>query len=349
MSLSLCLYLNIMKYIRTFLLTISLVFAFVSCGDSMVIDNNPDKNFDALWKIIDENYCFLDYKEIDWDRVYKEYKQRIKTNMGSDALFTLMGDMLSELKDGHVNLVASHDMSRYWSWYEDYPTNFDASVHSKYLGKNYSIASGMKYTIFDDNVGYIYYSSFTNDVGDGNLTQIISRMSICKGIIIDIRSNGGGTLTNVDKIASRFLNEKTLVGYITHKVGKGHSDFSSFYPKYVESYNGIRFQKPVVVLTNRGCYSAANDFVNVMKNAPNATIVGDMTGGGSGLPFTSELPNGWTVRFSASPMYDINKNHIEFGIEPDIRVDMTKEDIDKEIDTIIEKARDFINNSNAVD
>lgn len=318
-------------------------FALSSCGDEAVIDNNPDKNFDALWRIIDENYCFFEYKNIDWNQIYREYKQRIKSDMGNDALFTLMGEMLSELKDGHVNLMASHDMTRYWSWMESYPSNFDTSIQDKYLGTDFSIAGGLYYKILEDNIGYIYYGSFSRDVGEGNISQVLSRMSICKGIIFDIRGNGGGSLTNVERLASRFFNERTQVGYIAHKTGKGHEDFSKLYPKYVESSNGIRYQKPVVVLTNRGCYSAANDFVNVIKNAPNATIIGDKTGGGSGLPFSSELPNGWSIRFSASPMYNINKEHIEFGIEPDIKVEMLESDKKRDKDTIIEKAREIIN------
>lgn len=318
-------------------------FALSSCGDEAVIDNNPDKNFDALWRIIDENYCFFEYKNIDWNQIYREYKQRIKSDMGNDALFTLMGEMLSELKDGHVNLMASHDMTRYWSWMESYPSNFDTSIQDKYLGTDFSIAGGLYYKILEDNIGYIYYGSFSRDVGEGNISQVLRRMSICKGIIFDIRGNGGGSLTNVERLASRFFNERTQVGYIAHKTGKGHEDFSKLYPKYVESSNGIRYQKPVVVLTNRGCYSAANDFVNVMKNAPNATIIGDKTGGGSGLPFSSELPNGWSIRFSASPMYNINKEHIEFGIEPDIKVEMLESDKKRDKDTIIEKAREIIN------
>ena len=76
-----------------------------------------------------------------------------------------------------------------------------------------------------------------------------------------------------------------------------------------------------------------------MKEMPKAIIIGDKTGGGSGLPFSSELPNGWSVRFSASPMYDPHMQHLEFGIEPDIKVDMTSEDMQKGVDTIIETAR----------
>jgi len=133
------------------------------------------------------------------------------------------------------------------------------------------------------------------------------------GLIIDVRNNGGGNLTNVEKLTSRFFNERTLIGYISHKVGPGHNDFSPLYPKYVKSSDRVRYQKPVVVLTNRGCYSATNEFVSIMKYAPNVTVMGDKTGGGSGLPFSSELPNGWSVRFSASPIFNAEKNRLSLA------------------------------------
>ena len=77
------------------------------------------------------------------------------------------------------------------------------------------------------------------------------------------------------------------------------------------SYTG-----PVAVLTNRSCYSAANDFVAVMKTLPQVEIIGARTGGGGGLPFSSELPNGWSIRFSASPITDPEGNDTEWGIDP---------------------------------
>ena len=75
---------------------------------------------------------------------------------------------------------------------------------------------------------------------------------------------------------------------------------------------------------------------------PYVTIMGDKTGGGSGLPFTSELPNGWGVRFSACPMLDKDKQHTEFGIDPDIRLDMDMNDVAAGKDTYIEKAIEYI-------
>ena len=311
---------------------------------NMEFDNDPRGNFEALWSIIDKNYCFFEYKDIDWNSVYIEYSSRITSEMSNESLFKLMGEMLAELKDGHVNLTASHDITRYWEWQENYPPNFDIEIQKFYLQNDYKIASGLRYKILEDNIGYIYYGSFSNDVSESSLDQILRHMAICNGLIIDVRNNGGGSLSNVEKIASRFFNERTLIGYISHKNGPEHNDFSELYPKYIESSNRVRYQKPVVVLTNRGCYSATNEFVSIMKNAENSTIIGDKTGGGSGLPFSSELPNGWSIRFSASPMFNAYKEHIEFGVEPDVFVNMEQDDIGKKRDTIIDKARELLSN-----
>ena len=204
------------------------------------------------------------------------------------------------------------------------------------------MAAGMDYRVLDDNTGYVRYESFNNAIGSGNLDEVMMHLMLCRGLIIDIRGNGGGQLTNAEKLAARFCNTTTLVGYYRHKTGPGHSDFSGLEERWLEPASGIRWQKPVVVLTNRQVYSAANEFVMYMKELPGVTIVGDRTGGGAGMPFNSSLPNGWNVRFSAVPMYDARGNSCEFGIEPDYKVSLTDEDFARGEDTIIEFARTLL-------
>lgn len=330
-----------MKHLNILFLLIGLLSA-TSCIREDVSGNTPEANFESLWKIIDEQYCFLDYKKqeygLDWNQVHETYAKRITPSMGWEALFEVLSEMVAELRDGHVNLTSSLASSQYRQWFDSYPRNFSDSIQSIYLKKDYNQSSGLTYQILENNIGYIYCSSFSNGIGDGNLDQTLNRLAICDGLIIDVRNNGGGNLTTAQKLASRFTNQKTLVGYMTHKTGKGHSDFSNPYPVYIEPSNGIRWQKRAVVLTNRRSFSATNDFVNSMKQFPLITIVGDKTGGGSGLPFTSEIPCGWSIRFSASPMLDPQMNQIEFGINPDVKVDMTSEDMQKGKDTMIEIA-----------
>lgn len=316
------------------------------CIREEATDNTPTGNFEALWNIIDTRYCFHEYKTqegcLPWSEAYDKYRPLVNDNMTSDQLFEVMCEMLAELKDGHVNLYSASDVGRYWSWYEDYPSNFNSDVQKAYLGTDYHIAAGIKYKILEDNIGYLYYESFSSAIGDGNLSEIMNYFRLCNGLIVDVRNNSGGQLTYAELLARRFTNNRILVGYIAHKTGTGHNDFSTPEAEYLDPSDGIRWQKNAIVLTNRSCYSATNTFVRDMKECPNVIIMGDRTGGGSGLPFSSELPNGWSVRFSACPMYDADMEHIEFGIDPDTCVSLTSEDVARNKDTMIETARNFL-------
>lgn len=316
--------------------------AMVSCVDEETYSDTSQGNFEALWKIMDEHYCFFDYKKeklgVDWKEIYNEYSRKVK-GANDEQLFEVLSDMLGELKDGHVNLVSSFDLGRNWSWKENYRTNFSEHVYDWYMGKDYRIAGGISYRILGDNIGYMRISSFSNEPGDGNIDEIFYHFMACRSIIIDIRENGGGLLTYASKLASRFTNQEILVGYMRHKTGTGHNDFSPMMERKLKPSARIRWQKQVFVLTNRGVFSAANDFVMYMKQCPKCTVIGDSTGGGAGLPFSSELPNGWGVRFSACPAYDVDKNSIEHGIEPDVKCELSDSDEASGIDTLIETAR----------
>lgn len=329
-----------------YIVCMALATLFASCVDEEEYDDTPQGNFEALWKIVDEHYCFFDHKQqqygLDWNAVHAKYKVRAQDGITDDQLFEVLGDMLAELRDGHVNLSRSADYARYWSWQEDYPTNFSDTLNRRYLDTDYKIAAGMKYRILDDNIGYVYYESFNSAIGEGNIDAVLNHFMLCRGIIIDVRGNGGGDLTYAERLAARFFDESTLVGYMRHKTGTGHNDFSSMEEQRIEPSSNLRWHKTVCVLTNRGVYSAANEFVKYMKCAPRCIVVGDQTGGGAGLPFNSQLPNGWSVRFSACPMYDRDGQSVEDGIQPTYNVSLSQDDLLKGEDTIIEYARKVI-------
>lgn len=316
---------------------------FTSCIREEEYADNPRGNFEALWKIMDEHYCFFTEKNIDWNAIHSKYAPQVDDGMTSTQLFEVLAKMIGELKDGHVNLYSSFDVGRNWSWHENYPSNFSDTLYNKYIGTDYKIAGPLRYRVLDDNIGYLRCASFDGAIGSGNLDNVLSDFAPCNGLIIDIRDNSGGLLTDAETFAARFTNEEILVGYMQHKTGTGHNDFSSLEEQRLKPSNGVRWQKRVILLTNRQVYSAANEFTKYMKCCPQVTIVGDQTGGGAGLPYTSELPNGWGVRFSACPMYDRNKQSTEFGIAPDHQVSLTQEDLLRGKDSIIEYARELLN------
>jgi Periplasmic protease len=329
---------------KKFVLILFLTLGLQSCHEDINESSTPQNVFETLWTVLDQKYCFFDEKNVDWDKVHDRYAVKMDTISNSISLFRTLGEMICELKDGHVNLYASQDVIRYWKWFEDYAPNFNAVVEKKYLGTDYQISAGLKYKILKgDHVGYITYRSFSESISENGLDYIFNYFKECPGIILDVRDNSGGNLSNVAQLAARFTNKKIVGGYISHKTGPAHDAFSEPYPISIEPSDRTKYtSKPVIILTNRMCYSATNSFIGTMRQLPNVIIMGDRTGGGGGLPISSTLPNGWNVRFSSCPTYDADMTLNEEGIDPDIFASMSDEDVKNGYDTIIEMARQYI-------
>ena len=341
-----------MKLIRNILVCAALLTPVAaglqSCHHIEEWDNDVYGNFDALWTVLDEHYCFFADKDVDWQEVGQRYRAAIKADWDARQLFDHCADMLDELRDGHTNLSSWFDVSYYRKWWSDYPQNYDDRlIEQYYLDFDWHSGGGFRYKYLEDRkVAYVRYSSFTVCAGESFIDNMLYSMREADGLIIDIRDNGGGDITNVERIAAHFLEERTLAGYICHKTGPGHDDFSEPYAYYFDpATKHVRGFKPVIILTNRSTFSAANNFVSVMQYLPQVAIVGDRTGGGCGMPFSSELPCGWSVRFSAAPVYDAQMQLTESGISPSAggEVDMNPEDAAKGVDTILEFAITAIN------
>lgn len=301
-------------------------------------------NFEALWQILDQRYCFFAEKRaaygLDWGEVRERYLPSVSEQMTQAQLFEVLAATLGELRDGHVNLYAPHDVARYAEWYDAYPANYADTLERRYLGRaeEYHSTSGLKYRVLPSGVGYVRCASFDYGLGSGNLHAMMQHLAACPALIVDVRNNGGGLLSAAQKLASLFVNEPRLVGYIRHKTGPAHDALSEPVPIVLDPFEGLRWQKPVCVLTNRRTYSAANSFAMYMHSLPQVRLVGDRTGGGSGLPLSQELPCGWTLRFSACPMLSATGECTEEGIDPDVRQDITSQDYQRGVDTILERA-----------
>ena len=333
---------TVLRHLFLLLSAAALLLPMASCVDEEEFDNNQRGNFEALWKLLDEHYCFFSFKKqvygLDWNEVHARYSAKVTDSLTTLNFFDLMAQMTAELRDGHVNLYSDFDTGRYWSWHENYPSNVSDTLLRRYLGTDYRMAGGMKYRTLADSVGYIRLESFTTSPTNATINDVLLLLSGCKGLIIDLRDNGGGLMTAAQNLAEHFADSMRIVGYMRHKTGKGHNDFSPMEAQTIRPSGGVRWLRPTILLTNRSVYSAANEFVKYMKCFPQVIVVGDSTGGGAGMPFSGELPNGWAVRFSACPMYDKQGRDTEFGIAPDYQVGLLDADVSRGKDTIIDFA-----------
>jgi len=331
-----------MKKITIIIITV--VFILTSCEKVLLEKdpkNNPFENFESLWKTADEKYSFFEYKNIDWDEVCNIYRPQISDNMSDEHLFYVLGNMLTELRDGHVNLVSPFNISRYSFQYPN-PENFNFRLlKDNYIGWDYNITGPLINTFIERDghlIGYIYYGSFSRMVSTWHIDYVISRFRNTKGIILDMRSNGGGTVTNIHTIGSRFADKKRLIYSSALKNGSGYNDFGDPAEVYMEPGGSRQYTSKVIFLTNRGCFSATSFFSTAMKAFPHIIQIGDTTGGGMGAPAGFELPNGWSYRFSCSRTISADGHNWEDGIPPDIVVWMDPQNEAQGIDDILEKA-----------
>ncbi len=322
---------------------------FTSCQKLLfekdLASTDPFVNFDYLWNEVDKKYAYFELKGVDWDAVKLKYRSKLYKNMREDSLFSVMGGMLNELRDDHTNLVAPFNVSRYNAYLRG-QDNFEYRVIKEHYLKDgeYTTESFKHGFISGKEVGYVRYASFSSTAGDGALDFIINRYRSTKGIILDLRENGGGSFTNIPKILSRFVSSETLVMYNRTRNGLGRDEFGPFEPFYIKPSERLRFtSKPLIVLIDRGSYSATTFFALASKAIPGIVLIGDKTGGGGGLPNGGQLPNGWTYRFSISQSFDLNKvNYSEEGVEPDIYATFNWWDLKK--DEILERAIEYLRN-----
>lgn len=341
-----------MKFLKIIILIITPSVFLPSCSNIFMkadAANTPTNCFNMLWKNVDEHYSFFKYKNVNWDSVRTQYAPKVSDKISQDSLYKVLASMLYELRDGHVNLSTSTDRSRNWSWKDDYPDNFNANfVHRNYFKKDFKLTGSLPNQVLD-SVGYVRYSSFSSSITEGDLDFVMGRFKNLKGIIIDVRDNGGGSMANVFKIMNCFVETKTLVGYANVKKGRAHSDFETPTPLYATpSKRREPFTKPVAILINRGCFSATTHFAAFMSLLPNVTLVGDQTGGGGGIPISADLPNGWQYRFSATYQTLPDGTQIENGVPADVQISTgAKEELAGK-DAIIEKAIEIINSKKTI-
>jgi carboxyl-terminal processing protease len=77
--------------------------------------NDPELNFEYLWKTYDRNYALFEVKNIDWDALYNVYRPKVNSNTTETELFDIMSELLGNLNDNHVWLRSKSLKRKYRS------------------------------------------------------------------------------------------------------------------------------------------------------------------------------------------------------------------------------------------
>lgn len=322
---------------------LSFLLCLLTACERLLIGTNPsdtpEKNFELFWQSFDKYYSHFEVKNVNWDSLYVVYRFKVNATTSERELFNILSEMTHLLKDGHVNLYTPFGSSSYPYWKG--AANNDPINARRYLFAQRSLNRNLSFgKITNTNLAYVAIRSFEGNLSEFSaIGRALSELGDTNGMVIDVRSNGGGNSNNGQEIAAHFISEKTLYSYARYRNGPKHSDFTDWSPAYIEPIEESVYTKPVVLLVNKRCYSSCEDFILAMKARPGTLLVGDFTGGGSGNPFFQELPNGWTYRIPIWQQVTQNFEYYEGrGIAPDHRVNISFIDSVAGKDRILEKA-----------
>lgn len=184
-----------------------------------------------------------------------------------------------------------------------------------------------------DDVGYIRLSSFISKNAAKEFESVLVQEKNKKGYIIDLRSNPGGLLTNAIYIANLLLKNGIIVSTVDR----------DGYKETQRSCGTPVTSKPIVVLINKGSASASEILSGALKDNKRAVIVGEKSFGKGLVQEINRLPNNAGVNITIQKYLtpngtDINKK----GIEPDITVTLSDDDIKNKDDKQLKKANEVL-------
>jgi carboxyl-terminal processing protease len=337
--------------IRRALLALFLVIS-PSCGGFLGPDppQDPETLFEIFWESYDRYYAHFELKGVDWQAVYDDQRSRVGPGTTEEELFHVFRHMIRQLEDGHVYLIAGDERAFSDAHLRGTRRNFDAEVIAKnYLGESLeTVGQGhITYGTVGEEIGYIRLATLSGGHGAGDqvggwiedIDRAVAALSQKRGLVLDLRNNGGGRAHNTRFVAARFASEARPFLVTRSRNGPGHGDFSEPRVWTVKPSEGPRFTGPIVVLTNRHSFSAAEWLTLALREFDHVTHMGTHTGGGLAMFLPRELPNGWTYTISIQDTRCIaGRSYERVGVAPHRYVENGDDDVELGRDTTLDTA-----------
>jgi carboxyl-terminal processing protease len=191
--------------------------------------------------------------------------------------------------------------------------------------------------ILEGDVAYVQISTFgvkTDKELRNALNDVLAQDPV--GLIVDLRFNGGGYLNTSVDVMSQFIEGDQVVLY--EEMGDGTRTI------FRSKKGGLATDIPLVVLINEGSASASEIFAGAIQDYDRGTLVGTTTfGKGSVQNWIPLMNDQGAVRVTIARWLTPDERHIHnVGIEPDVEVEITEEDIEAERDSQLEKAIEIL-------
>jgi hypothetical protein len=253
--------------------------------------------FDQLWSAFDRDYAkFVLRPEVDWNASYNVFRPQATNCTSASALANVFVQMLQPLQDMHVWLTVS---GNYMTTYSPaVPFNANPAAYPAILGTINSVNPRVQWAVTQDKIGFIAINSWTDSAIPSLCQNALEQMRDTRGLIVDVRANGGGSETMARQVAGRFEYTNFVYAFDQVRNGANHTNLTAMMPRTISPGGPWRYDRPVILLIGQKCVSSDESFIGMMTGATNVTTMGDHSGGASGNPETIQLAFGMTVTVS---------------------------------------------------
>jgi carboxyl-terminal processing protease len=200
---------------------------------------------------------------------------------------------------------------------------------------------GMRW--LDDGIAYVELNTFGDTTPAHAFEQALPELRRARGLVIDIRRNGGGSSNVGYRVASWITNDTLETSrWRTREHRAAQKAWGSFGAERHRAYgemdawydggshgrvapaDGERVIVPTIVLQDHDTFSAAEDFLVAVDAIPHVTTLGRPTGGSTGQPLMLELPGGGGARIvTKRDTFPDGRDFVGIGIFPDVHVEPT--------------------------
>ena len=195
----------------------------------------------------------------------------------------------------------------------------------------------LKWEVKENDVAYIKLYQFSEKASaDFRKTALEILRTPTKRIVLDLRNNPGGYLEVSQDIASFFLEKDSLVAIEDFGDKKEQK-------KYLAQGNDIFSQLPLVVLINQGSASAAEILAGALRDNRQIKLVGETSFGKGSVQELENLTGGSSLKITVAKWLTPKGQSIsDHGLTPDVQVEITDEDYQKERDPQLDKALEIV-------
>ena len=283
-----------------------------------VTEKTATASFDLLWEAFDREYAmFMLRPEVDWNKLGDEYRPKAANTKTTHEFASVCAEMLSHLRDLHVWVKIDGEHVPVFNRPRE--SNANPSAYTSIVGELERFGKSMEWSKTKDKIGFVAIHSWNDKRIPEKFDEILEEMRDTRGMIVDVRLNGGGSEPLAREVAGRFLRKAVVYAHSQFRNGPKHTDLTEKRTRSVRPRGPWCYDRDVIVLIGQKCMSSNESFISMMAEASQVTTMGDHTCGSSGNPRMVNLPVGVTV--SVPRWIDCLADGTpldEHGIQPDV-------------------------------